>query len=150
MDTVTYSNEKVVKFIEDHYVPLRLGHDDEHFSKEYNLIWTPTLIVLDRDGKEYQRSTGFLDPDELVAFLKLGIAKEKIYRGNYDAARLHLDEILDDYPQSDAAPQALYFKGVNLYKKKDDPQELKKAYESLLEKYPGSTWAKRAVPYRHI
>lgn len=150
MDAVTYPNEQVITFIEEHYVPLRLDNDNEPFARDYNCFWTPTLIVLDQEGREYQRSIGFLEPDEIIPTLKVGLAKFQFAGGHYDAARLQLGEVLKKYPGSDAAPEALYFQGVNEYKAKDDPKELKKAYEALQTKYPNSTWAKRSVPYRNL
>lgn len=150
MDKVSYCDEKVVKFVNDHLVPLRLDHEDKPFSMDYNLIWTPTLIILDQDGREFQRSIGFLEPDELIPNLKLGVAKVYFSLKNYNAAKLHLDEIIAESPQSGSAPEALYFLGVNQFKHKDDPGELRKMYEAMQEKYPDSSWAKRAAPFRNL
>jgi tetratricopeptide (TPR) repeat protein len=150
MDAVTYSNDKVVKFILDHYEPLRLKHDDVPFSEDFNLIWTPTLIVLDQEAKEYRRSIGYLESEELIAFLKLGLAMMYFDQGNHEAANLNLEEILAGYPRTDAAPEALYFRGVNSYKEKNDPKQLKKSFDELQQKYPESGWVKRALPYRNL
>jgi len=150
MDKETYTQERVVKFVNDHLVPLRLDHEDKPFSRDYNLIWTPTLIILDQDGREYQRSLGFQPPEELVPNLMLGVAKVYFSLKNYNAAKLHLDEVLNQYPESGSAPEAVYFLGVNQFKHKDDPAELRKMYESLQEKYPDSRWTKSAAPFRNL
>ena len=113
MDAVSYPHDGVVGFIQDHLVPLRLEHDDKQFSRDYNIIWTPTLLVLDQDGLEYQRTIGFLSPDELLPNMMLGVAKVYFNTGNFAAAKMHLDMIEKQYPQSDSAPEALYFRGVN-------------------------------------
>ena len=150
MDKESYAQARVVKFVNDHFVPLRLDHEEKPFSRDYNLIWTPTLIILDQEGRQYQRTIGFQDEDELVPNLMLGVAKVYFCLKNYNAAKLHLDEIIAEVPQSGSAPEALYFLGVNQFKHKDDPAELRKMYESLQEQYPASSWAKGAVPFRGL
>ncbi|MDW7772178.1 MAG: thioredoxin fold domain-containing protein [Desulfobulbaceae bacterium] len=150
MDAVTYAKDDVVQFIQDHFVPLRMDHANHPFSREYNVIWTPTLIILDQDGREFQRTIGYLESDELLAVLLLGVAKGYFKAGKYDAAGLHLDKILKNYPGSDAAPEALYFQGVNQFKWKDDPKALRTAYERLRQDYPTSSWVERASPYRDL
>jgi TolA-binding protein len=131
-------------------VPLQLEHENHPFSREYNIIWTPTLIILDQNGKEFQRGIGYMEEDELLSFLLLGVAKVYFKTGKYDAAKLHLDKILEKHPQSDAAPEALYFIGVNNFKWKNDPKEMRKVYEILTEKYPQSGWTEKASPYRNV
>lgn len=150
MDAGTYPNEQVASFIEEHFIPLRLEHDNVPFAKEYNCFWTPILIILNQDGRQYQRSIGFLEPGELIPSLKVGLAKFHFAHGHHDTARLQLAEVLKKYSGSDAAPEALYFQGVNEYKAKNDPKELRKAYEALQDKHPDSTWAKRSFPYRNL
>lgn len=150
MDAVTYPDEHVIKFIHEHFIPLRLPNDDIPFAAEYSCFWTPTLLVLDHEGKQFQRSIGFLEPDEMIPLLKVGLAKFHFAKGHHDTAKLQLDEVLKSYPGSDAAPEAMFFLGVNQYKAKNDPGELKKAYEALQQKYPQSTWAKRSAPYRKL
>jgi len=150
MDGVTFSQDEVIQFIQDHFIPLRLDHENHPFSREYNVIWSPTLIILDRDGKEFQRTVGYLEADELIAVLLLGVAKVYFNAKKYDAAKLHLEKILEKHPQSDAAPEAMYFLGVNQLKWKNDPKALRKAFESLKEKYPGSSWVEKASPYRNV
>ena len=57
---------------------------------------------------------------------------------------------LRDYPDSDAAAEAVYFMGVSRFKATHDPKNLRAAYETLTAKFPGSEWTKRAAPYRLI
>jgi len=150
MDADTFTQDKVVQFINDHFVPLQLDHENHPFSREYNVFWTPTLVILDQDGKEFQRNLGFMKEDQLLAALLLGVAKAYLIAGKYDAAKLNFDLILEKYPQSDAAPEALYFTGVNQFRWKNDIKELRKAYESLNEKFPLSVWTEKASPYRDL
>ncbi len=148
MDAVTYPNDKVIEFIQKNMIPLRVAFDAKPLSTDFDVKWTPTLITLDANGKEHQRSVGFLPPEELIPSLLLGIAKSYFNRERFSEALSNLDQLLADYPKSDAAPEATYLRGVCRYKSTHDPKPLKGAYEQLQANYPSSEWTKRAYPYR--
>jgi tetratricopeptide (TPR) repeat protein len=148
MDAVTYPNADVVKFIQDHVVPLRLPFDAKPEADQFNVKWTPTLIVLDAEGGEHHRTTGFLTPEELLPMILLGIGKTHFEREEFAEAIATLDRLLEDYPKSDSAPEGIYYRAVSQYKSTHNPQPLKEAYEKLHAEYASSEWAKRAAPYR--
>lgn len=147
MGTVTYPNEKVCAFIQQHMVPLQVV-SDAPLAADFNIQWTPTLITLDEDGKEHHRTVGFLPPEELIPSLMLGIAKCHFDRKNFGEAISMLEKLLAEYPKSDSAPEAIYLLGVCRYKSTHDAKPLKEAYEKLRVQYPSSEWTKRAYPYR--
>jgi tetratricopeptide (TPR) repeat protein len=148
MDAVTYPNKKVIEFINSAIIPLRVSFDSQPLAADFNIKWTPTLILVDQDGKEHHRAIGFMSPEELIASLLLGMAKADFDAERFDPALKHLEQLLRDYPKSDAAPEALYLRGVCRYKSTHNPAPLKEAYEKLQEVYPASEWTKRAYPYR--
>jgi hypothetical protein len=150
MEAVTYSSQEVISFVKEYLVPLRIDVNKKASYDRYNAIWTPTLLILDYQGHEVQRTIGFLEPDKFLAFMHLGIAKVRFTIGEFDGANIHLNRLMDRYPEHSAVPEAIYFSGVNLYKQKNDPTQLKIAYEKLLSNYPGNSWTKRASPYRLI
>jgi len=147
MDAVTYPDETVAKFIEEHLIPLRVRYDAKPLSDHFNVRWTPTLVVLDQDGNEHRRTTGFLPPKELIPALLVGMAKVFFDQDRFDEALPLLDNVVSEYPASKAAPEAVYFRGVSHYKRSQDPQPLKQAYETLTSDYPESEWANKAYPY---
>jgi tetratricopeptide (TPR) repeat protein len=148
MDAVTYPDEKVVAFIEKNMIPLRVAYDSQPLATQFNLKWTPALITLDLEGKEHQRTVGFLPPEELIPSLLLGIAKSHYDGEKFSEALAALDRILKEAPKSDSAPEAIYLKGVCGYKSTHQPKPLKDAYQELQAHYPSSEWTKRAYPYR--
>ncbi len=147
MGAVTYPNEKVVDFIEKHMIPIQVLSDAQPLAKNFNIQWTPTVITLDEEGKEHHRTIGFLAPEEFIPSLMLGIAKCHFDRQKFTDALTMLENILKDYPKSDSAPEAVYLRGVSLYKSTHKPEPLKEAYNRLLAEYPSSDWTKRAKPY---
>ena len=150
MDAVTYSSQEVVDFINENLIPLRIEWEKRDSYEKYHAIWTPTFFVLDHHGYEVQRTVGFLEPNKFIALMHLGIAKVYMTSGEFGAANVHFQRLIERFPESSAVPEAIYFRGVTQYKQHDDPAQLKLAYEELQKTYPKNTWAKRAAPYRLI
>jgi hypothetical protein len=148
MDAVTYPDPRVFDFIEKRMIPVRVAFNDQPLATDFNVKWTPTLITLDTQGKEHHRTLGFLSPEELIPSLLLGMAKCHFDLDETEEALKPLNAILQDYPQSDAAPEAVYLRGVSTYKNTRNAAPLKEAYELLKDRYPSSQWTKRAYPYR--
>ena len=150
MDAVTYPNKGVIDVIDENVVPAREPFDAEPLATKFNVNWTPLLVVLDSDGKENHRSTGFLPPDEFIPMILLARGKVHLAQGEWDLAVTLLEKVVEEYGQSHAAPQALYYKGVTRYKSTHKPDPLKEAYKELQKAYPSSIWTKKALPYRLI
>ncbi|HTY24895.1 MAG TPA: tetratricopeptide repeat protein [Desulfomonilaceae bacterium] len=150
MDAVTYPDNNVINFMQGRVIPVRVPYDHKPLSEKFNVKWTPTLITLDSEGKESHRTVGFLGPDELIPSLLLGIGKAYFESGRFQEAISAFNEILTGYPKSHSAPEAIYLRGVSLYKSTKDPKPLRGAYDKLSAEYSDSEWAKRAYPYRLI
>lgn len=150
MDAVTYPNEEVSDFINKNVVPLRVPADHEPLGADFTVQWTPALIVVDQNGKEHHRTVGFMGVNELIPSLLLGIGNGYFNSAKFQEALDCYAEVLDQYPGSDSAQEAIFQTGVSLYKSTNDPMPLKEAYEKLKTEYPTSQWTKRAYPYRLI
>ncbi|WP_172825513.1 hypothetical protein [Geobacter sp. DSM 9736] len=147
MDAVTYPDQQVIDFIKDNLVPLRVPSDFEPLSTDFRITWTPTLVMLDFYGREHHRTVGFLSPGELLPSLMLGMAKIDFDSNEFNDAILHLNTLLEHYPHSAAAPEAVYLRGVSRYKGSHNASALKEAFEKLKSEHPASEWTKRAEPY---
>jgi hypothetical protein len=148
MDAVTYPNSKVIKFIQENVIPLRVPFDAQPLSADFNIKWTPTLVVLDPGGKEHHRIVGFESAEELIPSLLLGMGKSHFELDQFKEALARLNELLRNYPESTSAPEAVFLRGVCGYKSTHSPKPLKESYEYLKAKYPESEWMKRAYPYQ--
>lgn len=150
MDAVTYPNEKVADFINQHFVPLRVPFDAEPYASDFNVKWTPSIITLDAEGREHYRTLGFLAPEDFIPSLYVAIGRSCFDIENLDKAVVYFDNLLTEYPKSDFAPEGIYLQGVSRYKSTHDPKPLREAYDRLNEGYPSNEWTKRAYPYRLI
>ena len=147
MDAVTFADGGVANFLTDRVIPLRAPVGQKTLAADFRVVWTPTLIVLDYYGHEHQRTIGFLPPDELVASLLLGIGKTAFDNDQFNEAGIQLNTLLNGYPASAAAPEAVYLRGVARYKSSHDAAALKETHRQLLADYPSSEWTRRAEPY---
>jgi len=113
MDAVTYPDLKVIPFMKKYVVPVRLSFDAKPESEDFEVKWTPTFVVVDADGTEHHRAGKFLAPGEFIPMILLGIGKTHFDRQAYEEAMASLDRLLRDYPQSDSAPEAIYYRQVS-------------------------------------
>ena len=146
MGAVTYPNEKVADFVMNRMVPIQVLSDSP-LADEFKVKWTPTIVVLDYYGKEHHRTVGFFPPEEFIPSLILGMGKIDFDADQFNDGIVHFDTLLKEYPQSAAAPEAVYLRGVSRYKASHDAKPLKEAYEKLKADYPASEWTRRAEPY---
>jgi len=117
--------------------------------QKFNIILTPALLLLDPEGKEHHsRTIGFLEAEELIASIPLGIGKMRYGRSEFREAINSFKKILAKHPENDSAPEAAFLAGVSHYKYTRNPLALRETYEHLRQKYPRSSWTKRAYPYR--
>jgi tetratricopeptide (TPR) repeat protein len=150
MDAVTYPHQSVVAFVERNLVPLRVASDAQPLASDFAITWTPTIVILDHQGKEHHRTVGFFDAEALIPSLLLGLGKVGYDSNRFKEALGYLEKLLAEFPESDSAPEAIFLTGVSRYKSTSNPLPLKEAYEQLQKTYPASTWTKRAYPYRLI
>ncbi|GAB4442687.1 MAG: hypothetical protein OHK0040_13670 [bacterium] len=147
MNTVTYSDEAVINFLNNEVVAIQVLFDTQPLATRYNLQWTPTIIVLDTEGKEYHRTVGYISPQEFIPSILLGMGKAFFELGKFREAINDFSKIIEGYPKSKFCPEAMYYKGVSGYKNTHDPSHLKSAYEMLKKNFPESDWTLRAEPY---
>jgi hypothetical protein len=150
MGTVTYPNPGVAKFVDLNFIPVQVEVSNKELMEKYNISWTPTILVLDADGKEHYRSVGFLQRDVFIATFELGKARYYLDLEQFAEARAMLEELIARCSVPEVVPEATFFHGVATYKHTHDPKALRAAYDTLMAKYPQSEWAKRAEPYKLI
>ena len=148
MQAVTYASRDVATFIDTYLTPVRFDTAKGPENPDYHHIWTPTLLVLNLQGHELQRTIGFLNDDDFIAVMHLGLAKVRLDAGQYDTAIIPLKSIMETFYNNNYVPEAIYLCGVTMYKMTKNSSHLKDAYERLRKEYPDHIWTKRAEPYR--
>ena len=144
-----YPEERVARFISENFIPGRVHVKDQaeefrRFGQRYNAQWTPTLLVIDPEGTERHRVEGFLPAEDLLAQLTLGLGHSAFARGQWEEAEKRFREVVNRYPGTEGAPEALYWAGVSRYKGKGDAGALGQTAREFSQRYQDTSWAKKA------
>jgi len=139
----------VARYLSEHLETVRVHVRDQkdeykRLSERYNAQWTPTVLILDADGEERHRIEGFLPADDFLSQIAVGLAKSAFQRKDYGEAERRYREIVDRFPSSEAAPEALYWAGVSNYKATADPSALRATTTAFGQRYQDTAWAKKA------
>jgi len=148
-----WPNERVVKFVTDHFIPVRVhvrDHKDEfkRLGERYGAQWTPTILMLHPDGKELFRIEGFLPLQDFLTQLELGLAHAAFAREDWKEAERHFSEVVKQSKEDGAGPEALYWAGVARYKATQDPSALTETAHAFEKRYSDSLWAKKASVWK--
>ena len=148
-----WPDERVVRFVNQHFLPARVHVKDNpeefrRYGERYSALWTPTILELDADSVERHRVEGFLPADDFLAQLMLGLAHMAFKQERWADAERRYREIVERLPDTDAAPEALYWAGVAPYKATGDAASLKDTARAFTQRYQDSTWAKKASVWR--
>jgi len=151
MGAVTYPNPEVARYLNEHFVPVQFNVVEQpDVMKRFNTPWTPTLIVLDADGKEHRRSQGYLDAQRMLGELSLARLQAAIDRQEFqEAPRLAEEAQRLTAGDADREPEALYWGSVAAYKATGKPDGLVQGWNNLLDRFPQSDWAKKAEFIRY-
>ena len=127
------------------------AHIKEHpaYFHRFDVPWTPTVLILDSNGVERFRNEGYLPREEFRAQLELGVAHVSFMNKDWANAERRYSEVVERYPSSKAAPEALYWKGVSSYKRTNDHTVLGELPAQFREKYPDSIWALKTIAWEH-
>ena len=127
------------------------AHIKEHpaYFHRFDSIWTPSVLILDSDGKERMRIEGYLPRDEFRAHIEMGLARIAMTHKQWADAERRYAAILERFPNSKIAPEALYWKGVARYKATNDHEVLTELPRLFKEKYPDSVWALKTAAWVH-
>ena len=107
------------------------------------------MLILDSNGKERFRIEGYLPKEEFRAQLELALARVAFMNKKFAEAEQLYTSVLDRFPNTHAAPEALYWKGVSRYKVTNDHTVLGELPEQFRQKYPNSIWALKTAAWEH-
>ena len=143
MERVTYPEPAVAGAINDSYIALQINTKEaasKPVVERYRQVWTPDVRILDADGFEYYRWNGYLPPFEFLPQMLVAEAHARLRQKNVSVAAELYNEVVERFPTSRVAPEALYFGAVASYRTSKDPADLKEGWEKLQSRYPDSDW----------
>ena len=144
-----YPDERVVRLVNEKFVPVRIhvreqAADWKRLGERYGVQWTPTVLVVDASGDERHRIEGFLPATDFLAQLELGLSKSAFANGRFADAEERFRKVVQDYPDTESAPEALYWAGVSRYKGSGDAAALAETAKGFRDRYQDTSWAKKS------
>ena len=140
-----YPDERVSALIGQRFVPIKVHvKENPQGFQRFSAQWTPTVIVADPQGTERYRFEGYLPAEDFLAHLALGLAKAAFARGDWSQAERGFQTVLERHPESELAPEALYWAGVSRYKASEEAAALQETARAFQARYRDSSWAKKA------
>jgi hypothetical protein len=144
-----YTDPRVIRFVTEHFIPVRVhvreqADEFKRLGARYGVQWTPAVLIIDPAGEARHRIEGFLPADDFLSQLALGLAQSSFARGEFPEAEQRFRSLIETYPATDAAPEALYWAGVSRYKGSGDAAALGETARQFQQRYQTSTWAKKA------
>ena len=144
-----YPDTRVTEFINKNFVPIRVhareqADEFKRLGARYGAQWTPTILILDRTGEARHRIEGFLPADDFLPQLMLGVGHAAFAEGRFGDAESRFAQVVEQFPNADAAPEAQYWKGVSRYKATGDASALAATAREFAERYRDTSWAKKA------
>lgn len=127
------------------------AHIKEHpaYFHRFDALWTPTVLLMDPNGVERHRIEGYLPVEEFRAQLELGLARIAFMSKDWVEAERRYAAVVDRYPNTKTAPEALYWKGVSRYKLTNDHLVLGELPDQFEQKYPDTLQALKTAAWRH-
>ena len=107
------------------------------------------MLIIASGGKERWRIEGYLPKNEFRAQLELGLARISFMDKQWTDAEQKYAQVIEQYPETVAAPEAVYWRGISQYKKTNDHTVLGEVAQELGAKYPESVWAQKAIVWAH-
>lgn len=148
-----WPDERVATLVMGQFLPARVHVKDDaaqfkRYAVQYGAHWTPNILLLDHTGAERHRIEGFLPVEDLVAQLSLGLGHIAFNGERYAEAERRFRSVVDRYPDTEAAPEALYWAGVSRYKNVQDPRALGETAQAFDRHYQQTAWAKKASVWK--
>lgn len=134
----------MASFLAQHFIPVKvhIKEQPETFDR-FGVQWTPVLAIFDPEGREQYRWEGFLPADDFLGQLAIGRAHLAFAAQRWVEAASRFDEVARRHADAEFAPAAVYWAAVARYKGGDDAA-LPAVARALRERYPQSSWAKKA------
>ena len=140
-----YPDVRVLQFIRETFIPVKIHvKENQAGFQRFGVQWTPTIIIADSNGTERYRFEGYLPVDEFLPQLELGLGKAAFANGDWSTAEGRFRKIVEQFPKSDTASEALYWAGVSKYKASGDAASLRETANAFQSRYRESSWAKKA------
>lgn len=141
LDEESYGNGELSKYINRHFIPLRiLVKQSVAEAEQLGAFWTPAAIMLDSTGKERYRIEGYLPLQEFAGHLVLGLGRIAFMHKQWQLAEDFYVEVITKHAGTKAVAEAFYWAAVCSYKQNKDIRILTEMAD-FNPRYRDTIWA---------
>jgi len=149
MDANTYPDEYVSTVINQNIIPLKMAVTqgwEQPDAVPFQVQMITTLLIMDKDKRVYQRMVGYMPPEELAAWILLGLGKAQFYTGRFKQAISTLDKLIAESPTDlPWVTEGMYLRGVALFRHHGETGPLTDTLKQIQTAYGDLHWGtKRA------
>jgi hypothetical protein len=131
--------------LNEYFIPVQVDVEKyKDLMVTFRVFWTPNINVIDPSEILYYHVEGWLPPSEYAAMLMVARGQYFLKHKRYGEAKDIFQKVWDKFPQSDFAPEALYYLGVSGYMDSHKVEDLSRGWQILQRYHPRSTWAIRS------
>lgn len=150
MDTVTYPCVTVANLLARDFDLRKIdvsapASDERDVLREVKPLWAPLFVARNHGGTELRRWAGWMSAADFVAELTFVLGMDELLRRRVEKAYARFREACDTTPHASVAPEALFWAGAAAFKRGgNDFAALHAVWAELRDRYPSSTWSRRA------
>jgi hypothetical protein len=134
----------VAKFVGGNFVAAKVSMAaQKDVSRRLGAVWTPSIYMTTAEAEVVHQTIGWLPPDDFLTEFTYGLARAALRARDFEKSSRLLREAAANAAH-DRAPEAMYWLGVSEYRRSGGIDAAKVAWKALAERWPGSTFAKRA------
>ena len=145
LEEETLADPAVREQIAERFIPVKLHLvNDRAITRDWQIIWTPTVLIADRSGKIRYSSINYLPAAEFLDVMDIGEAVTAMRWQEYETSIARLKDIEERHPEGPLTAEAIYWRGMAEYFRDGHRSTSAKAvWAEIQERFPDSIWAKR-------
>jgi len=141
---VTYPDPTVSSLVNEHFTPVKLDSGEQFkLMRQLGLRWLPGAAIVDAKQRVHHHWVGFLPPELYAVELAFGRAMSAFGNKQLDQAIELFEALVESAPESERAPEALYWQGVTRYRSSGELSEANRSWGRVVEAYGSSLWARK-------
>lgn len=141
----TFADATVAAEVTNRFVPVHLDlQRDRGTLREWDIVWTPTVLFADRSGKIRYSNMNFVPAGVMLDLLDIGEARVAMRWQDFETAIRRLHDVEDRHPDGSLTAEAIYWRGIATYFQAGQDGAVAKAiWAEIRDRFPGSVWAQR-------
>ncbi|NLO18538.1 MAG: DUF255 domain-containing protein [Ignavibacteria bacterium] len=144
MNESSYLDKDIIQFVNENYIPLKLDIvKDREGRRNYPAIWTPSFYFADYSGKLFYSIDGYLNQEDFLVVLNIGLARVLLSKGKYNEVYDLLQNAIKKHPKNPRTAALYMLKAQTHFLLNRNREEFLKLLEEIAVLFPNSAEARQ-------